>query len=465
MPILNYTLYLLLLVPLTNCQTTADPAPPWSGRGFTEPVSTELRLRNASDSLVRLRLSARSFPEIDPKDVPDTLQPGQSFALSFDVYRPLNLFIEGNDIPSMRPLFPGFDRSLAWTGTIFENDDPKSVYAFYDDHLEELTRPGLAPSVSDVAAFGDTLRAQYECIHGDTTDLPTWLVDLTRRDIDVAIMYEQMLIRGYYRFMLSDTLAFPPELSTRVSAVLRQPNSFQSVYYPDLWGAYARYGIEDRDMVLEGIGPNNHRALTEYLIDSFPLPARRFDAIATYLFDEIHKTKVYAGKVENIERLLNVLPEAYRSRLEQAQADFEEALASDDGDRVFLNTPLTNLAGETVTPGSARTKPFTLYKFWFEGCRPCLTQLPAEHALVAEYPDLEIVYVAFSTQKDRWPNYVDKHAPPASHHFFLPREQTEIVRQATGRVGAPTYLLVKNDEVVCRNCPKPSDALLKTYLQ
>ena len=457
---------LLLTMSLTTaCDDRNDLNPPWSSATFLEPLPTELTVTNDTDTAVAIGLFTTDLPGVEEGDYPDTLAAGAAFTVTADLFRPRGAYIDINDAYTGQTLFPGVDRRLSWGGQAFTNEGThKTWYDFYDPYVRALNRPGPAPALTDVAEYGDTLRSRLPEFPLVSPDIPAWLVEFTKKDVELSIAYNQYSLRGYYRAMLADTLPIPPELSTRARALVGDPLAFYSPNYPLFSKFYAWHLRENEELAIDGVSPRNARIATDFLADSFPLPEKRNDAIASYLYDKVHETKMYAGKVENMDRLLAELPTDYRGRLLELRTKVERAFATDDGHREFLNTPLATLDGREITPTALRSKPKTLFKFWFEGCRPCLIQQPDEEKLLAENPDLELIYVAFSTQKDRIPAYLDKHAPPATAHLYLPKTQTELVRKATGRTGAPTYLLVVGDEVVCRNCPKPSDALFKDLL-
>ena len=408
-------------------------------------------------------IRAANYPNFDPSDYGSSLLPGKRTNVTADIFQPLSVFVEVNDIPTIRTTFPGMDRHLVWTGDAFENRGVHVLpYDYYDDHTEELTRPGNAPAIENLDEYGDTLTARYLAYDATAKGVEPWLADFTRRSVAVEIPYRQMHLRAFYAFMMADTLFVSDSLNTRVRAQINDPENFNVPAYVDLWRVDVHYQAELRG---EHKWPQKDRAITQWIIDSFPFSGKQYDAIASMLYNQLHEERMYEGKEENMESMLEVLPNDYRAKLDRVAAELEAERATDDGDQVFLAHELVDLDGGRTTANAARRKPNTLFKFWFAGCKPCIMQQPAEAQLLQDYPDLEIVYVAFKTRKDIIPDYLAKHQPPTDRHLYLPMEETAVMRAATGRAAAPTYLLVMGEEVVCRNCPNPSDASLEEMLQ
>ncbi|TXF90600.1 hypothetical protein FUA23_05770 [Neolewinella aurantiaca] len=169
--------------------------------------------------------------------------------------------------------------------------------------------------------------------------------------------------------------------------------------------------------------------------------------------------------MEEIDTLRSILPSFYNERLDEVERAFIEQSASANGLADFITTSYPTPSGTEESVMSTGSKPLRLLKFWFAGCYPCLWQQPHEAELLANYPEVDLVYVAHSTEKSAWQEYLDEHQPPTDLQLYVPQKERAVIKASAGTTGAPTYVMVDDQgEIVCRPCPKPSDSLLSEMI-
>ena len=447
--------FLLLCWLLSACAPDPDARPPWAGVTFTDPLTTSFTVRNDTKTARPLALSTEFVPELPPGAYPDSLGPGEVATVELDLHRPVDIFLRLGGHESLRPLLPGQDRILLLGERGLRNAGERAdVYAYLDERLLPIRPVGRQPEATDdLGRYLDTLRQRYrDSIRRPTPPAPAdWVTEFTEREAELLAAFDTYGLRGYYRFFYADTLALPVSLQSLADRLLADPAYADNLTLPSLLYVRAYHAGELRYPELGSARARNDRLITDYLADSLPPSPHRDDLIANYVLTEQADDRLYSGKPENLARLTALLPTDYRAQLLRNQPGPD----ADDGELLaILRAPLDNQRGERAVPLSNRGAPVTLYKFWFEGCYPCLVQQPHEAELLAKFPDLGLEYVAFKTARDRWQPYLDRHEPPTDHHWFVPVDWPL-------RSGAPTYVLVDREgEVRCRSCPKPSDPLL-----
>ena len=472
---MRLTYFLLFPLLLFTCGPAPDAVdarvPPWANASFLSPLPTPITLINASDTTWQLAADLRDYAPSLGDLLPDSLHSGQSVTVVPEISRPRQLFVGLGGHRSLRVLLPGYPRTLRYddTRTMSEVGSERTLYAHLDSAFAPLhPMPFYPPEITDLSAYADSARRDFTA-HLDTlptrADLPGWVRPLIDREARLLSLERPLNTRAYRGFFYKDTLSVSKDYLDTVRLALESPMAYHTPSFNDLLGAYSRYLGEIGPHHTAGASTRNNWALATTLLSDYPAPAYRHDATAELAVGEIGDLRMYSGKAQIIDTLTASLPGAYRERV-QVFADSVAASRRDDGAlRAFLTTVFENESGELVTPLAVRRQPNTLYKFWFAGCYPCIVQQPHERELMDMYSDLEVVYVAFSTDKAQWLPYLEKHEAPASANLYVPEEQTELVRDALGRLGAPTYLLLDAaGEVSCVSCPKPSDPMLAELL-
>ena len=469
--------YLLCLpVLLFTCGPAPSPsdehALPWAEASFLTPIPTPIILVNASDTTWQLAADLRDYTPAVGDVLPDSLHSGETVTVTPVIARPHQMFVGLGHHRSLRVLLPGYSRTLRYDDSrkMPETGPNTELYSHLDGAFAPLhPMPFYPPEITDITAYFDSVSREFTA-HLDTLparpDLPEWVRPLIEREAWLLALQRPLHTRAYRAFFYKDTLAVAEAYLDTVRRALESPLAYHTPSFNDLLGAYSRYLGETGPHQTAGASTRNNWALATTLLSNYPAPAYRHDAIANMATGETGDLRLYDGKAQIIDTLTASLPADYQERI-RIFTDSIAASRRDDGAlRAFLTTPFENEAGELVTPLAVRGRSKTLYKFWFAGCYPCIVQQPHERELMAEHPDLEVVYVAFSTDRERWLPYLKEHDAPASANLYVPEEQTEVVRDALGRLGAPIYLLLDaDDEVRCVNCPKPDDPLLEGLLR
>lgn len=368
-------------------------------------------------------------------------------------------------------LLPGRPRHLEYTGNaVTEQGDFALEYTYLDKVLLPLDEAGrYPPDITDL----DTYRADESATgkaHLDAVarpvDLPDYIVPLLERTLALRSYGNTLQMRSYYKFFKKDTLELSVVFVDSINVLLEQPGYYQTPGYIGLQESLAMYAGESTYQSASA-SANNYAAITAgYLTGDYPAANRRHDAVASFLVRTITDPRVYSGKMENIDTLRQTLPAGHQAKLTKIEAAAIARSAGDNGFPEFLSTPLANPAGAFVQPAELTDKPLRLYKFWFAGCYPCLVQQPFEAALLAKYPQVELIYVVHNTAPDDWQSYLTMHTPPAGHQLYTDGNQIGLVKSAAGTTGAPTYVMADKDgELVCRPCPKPSDELLGEMIE
>jgi len=371
----------------------------------------------------------------------------------------------------MRPILPGKDRTLLFTGDeVKEQSTYAPEYEYLDAVLTPLMPAGRRPpEIENITDYQEAVLATGRGLLDSVAvpeGLPDYLRPLLERTITIHSYADAFQIRAYRKMFRMDTLSVPPVFVNSVRALLTTADAYQTFQYPTLHRWLAWYEGEGDFRPEQSYATNLSDALTGSFLGDYAAAGRRDDAVATYLHMETAQPRSFLNKQRNIDTLLSTLPEAYQNKLndiadEQARKVLAESDISD-----FLSTPLLASSGDTVTPVNLGSKPLRLYKFWFAGCYPCLVQQPDEVKLLATHPEVDLIYVAFNTEHDYWPTYLANHKPPTELHLYATLKQNDLVRSAAGRLGAPTYVMTDAaGETVCRPCPKPSDPLLREMIE
>ena len=101
---------------------------------------------------------------------------------------------------------------------------------------------------------------------------------------------------------------------------------------------------------------------------------------------------------------------------------------------------VTTLEGKSLSLSELRGQTVVL-NFWFAGCPPCITEMPALNRLVKRFANDPVVFVAFSKDKSeilRKFRYADE------FHYQLVGDDRE-VHHRYGVSGYPTHVLIDRD--------------------
>ena len=468
---LIYLLLLFLLISTCGPAPSDENALPWAAASFLTPVPTPITLVNASDTTWSLAADLRDYAPTIGDLLPDSLHSGERATVTPEIAHPYQFFVGLGHYRSLRVLLPGYPRTLRYddSRTMPEIGTEKVLYTYLDSALAPLHPTSFyPPEITDITAYFDSTSQEFT-LHLDTLptrpDLPGWVRPLIEREAQLLALHRPLHTRAYRAFFYKDTLTVAGEYLDTIRRALESPLAYQTPSFNDLLGSYSRYLGESGPYQIAGIPTRNNWALAATLLSNYPAPAYRHDAIANMAIGEISDLRMYDGKALIIDTLTASLPADYQEHVHLFADSIATSRRDDGALQAFLTTAFENRLGELVTPLAVRRQPKTLYKFWFAGCYPCIVQQPFERELMTAYPDLEIVYVAFSTSREHWLPYLEKHDAPASASLYVPEGQTKLVRDALGRLGAPIYLLLDaSDGVRCVNCPKPDDPMLADLL-
>jgi len=471
----HFLLAISILLLITSC---TDPKAdvqqeqvPWSEAGFLQPVPTKLTFINGSDGYADLSLDVRNYPVYLNDLAPDSLAPGERFEAIVKIHRPRLLFQSWGGRRLMRPVLPGKNRTLLFTGEeVKEKSAATLEYEYLDAVLIPLMPAGrMPPVIESIDDYQETVLAAGRALLDSVTipeGLPDYLRPLLERTVNVHSYADAFQIRAYQKLFRMDTLPVPPVFVDSVRALLITADAYQTFQYPALHRWLAWYEGEVNYRAKQSYATNLSDALTGSFLGGYSAAGRRDDAVANYLHMEIAQPRSFLNKQRNIDTLLSTLPEAYQNKLNDIADEQARKVLAENDISDFLSTPLLTSSGDTVAPANLGSGALRLYKFWFAGCYPCLVQQPEEAELLADHPEVDLVYVAFNTERDYWPTYLARHQPPTDLHLYATLGQNELIRSAAGRLGAPTYVMTDaGGATICRPCPKPSDPLLREMIK
>ncbi len=460
-------LSLLLIGCSTAEKETSDGEEvPWATASFVEPLLTELTFTNATTTSREIGVDLRWYRVYIGENLPDSLRPGESVSVEVELHHPRNLFYASGDQQSIRLVLPGRSRHLVHEENgVVEKGAFVKEYTFLDEALMPLNIPGRKPvSINDLEEF--RLKEERAArSHFDTLvfpeNLPNYIRPFLERIADLRGYQLALQMRSYHKFFYKDTLAVPGGMVDSITSILQRPGYYQTLAYTELQEALSMYKGELRASTYKSSAAINHAALTAGYLNDYPILSRRNDAVAERLIYDICKPRIYSGKMENIDTLRTLLPQAYLKKIDEIERHIIASTASKNGLANFLNTPYATPSGKEQSVMALADKPLRLLKFWFAGCYPCLVQQPYETELLAKYPEVDLIYVAHNTEKEVWKKYLVKHQPPATLQLYVPQKNKSEIKASAGTTGAPTYVMVDDvGKMICRPCPKPNDPLL-----
>lgn len=472
----NLLLWAGLLLFVVGC-SVSDPEAhqaenvPWTEASFIDPLLTEITFTNADDVPHTLGTDLRGYYEDLGDRIPDSLLAGESVTLTVELHYPRYLYHGSGDFHSTRLVLPGYARHLVHEqDTVRERGDYAAEYAYIDAVIMPLNLPRqVAPDISSLDDFwkskNRTARAHLDSLE-IPEGLPDYIPSLIGRSVEINSYSTTLSMRSFYRLFRKDTLAVSSAMTDSISALLKRPGYYQTPEYNGLYEKLSTYKGETTLPVSTSVSANIHAGITAGYLDGYPVPARQYDAIGERIAQDITNPRVYSGKMENMDTLLSLLPEAYRNKLAKIQREAIAAAASEHGLVNFIETTYDTPEGGEASVNELGTKPLRLLKFWFAGCMPCLIQQPNEAELLAKHPEVDLIYIAHNTDKEEWEKYLVRHKPPTALQLYVPLKERTAIQSAAGTTGAPTYVMVDDaGEMICRPCPKPSDPLLDKIIE
>lgn len=463
-------LFLLFVLAITagcndRIEEKRDTAP-WESLSYLNQANTGFSLINRSPDSISYRFSS-NLEQLSRGVTEGKLGPKDSTLFEQSLFKPIRVYLEVNDTAVSGPyLMPGLHRQMQWTGNkTFDGGQHSLAY----DYLRTLN--ASFPFRGDVSLLSLPLEDVYE--HGlalsqnaikqseaytSKNQVPVWLVDFYQREATLKSAAALESVRGYLAYAYADTLELPIRVHHWIDSLLDDPGNLMMPANDKVRRSHT-YNEAAPPQSGMTITNRNNRLDFEGIADSFPTDNAdlRHNFLAAWTENQLFSSLTYANKDELIARAREILPADYVHQLDYIR-DSINARISTDGDALKLLAMTFLSASDTLTPLFHRTKPFTLYKFWFPGCRPCVKQYPFERKLLAEHPNLELVNVAYETRKDQWREYIKANDMPGSQQLYLPKQKRKAARAALGMLGAPRYLMLgPENKLICRNCPKPND--------
>lgn len=464
--------YLILIITLIACtgEESRTDAPPWHDRTFLSRAATTLTLKNGSDSTIAIDLNPREYlPELG-EEIPDSLASGDSMTVTSQLYKPETMVANLAGRRQVFELLPGLDRTIVYRPS--KNEDAGSnreLYAAFT-RIEAINPYTSGPETAgleyaDYVTLQDSLFLSAQDTLKQLRLEEDWQSRIIRQALELRHLRKVVGFTHYRKFFYDEDVVLADSVLQRVDSILRVVPFADAAYYSDLFTTLSVYHRRQHPEAGDGdrsVAARNYAQITADHLRAFPQEAYQTEAIAALAEDIIRNRRTYAGREALLDTLKAALRDDYRDEVNKIERGVLAARSDEKALRVLLATPFVNVAGDSVSPLAVREKDLTLYKFWFTNCVPCLVQQPAEKELLARYPELELVYLAYKTPEAEWLPYLEKHQPPTTQQLYLDGERDKLVQAGLGGFGAPQYLLVSGEEVeiICRSCPKPNDTAL-----
>ncbi len=459
---------------ITGCtEHTAETrdTPPWEGLGYLSQINTSFSLVNHSpDSIYYSCMLNRDKNKLGTLE--GKIAPKDSIIIRQKLFKPISGYLSINDTILSGPyLIPSMDRQLHWDGNkLFDTGRHAPAYGYIQILNNYYPIRGdeslLGLSLEEVHDHGINLfKAAIEQseTYPSKKQLPQWLLDFYHREAAIKSSESLESQRGYLAYAYADTLKLPTIVHNWIDRLLEDPHNQMM---PSFNRLQRYHSYNEAPQPKNGVTHTNRNYRLDFEnITDVKMKSRRDDLLADWTEYQLLSFSTYAIKDELISIAKKRLPKPYVKRLDYIRDSLQTKISNDDSALKLFSMPFST-ESDTLTPLLHRKQAFTLYKFWFPGCRPCVSQYPFERKLLANHPNLELVNIAYSTRKDHWLEYIQKHDMPGSLHLYLPKQKRKAIQAAIGILGAPRYLLLGlEDKVICRNCPKPEDSLLDSLIR
>ena len=442
---------------------------------FSAPVPTRFTLVNASDSTINVSF----WPEYALADfgahTPDSLAAGDSTTVTLELHQPGFVVTSMAYRRNYYDLLPGYHRTLVYeaaanitqgphTGTYQALDRTKEWLPWtigaeltgllYEDFLEHMGELG-ARALDSLYVFKE-----------EHPELSADLANRMEAEIRLRALKNMTGYTNYRRFFYGEEHPLPRWLTDTVDAALAAYTYGEVPDYGELLKSLTIVRQNARmDVAQEkqSAATRNYTALMHAYLE-LPDDPTGYTARGDLAMEIIGKDRDFTNRQMIMDTLLNAVPEDFRRRV-LAYGEAFAASRDASGLQTLFTSRLREEHGDSVQVAEQRDSRLTLYKFWFAGCYPCIVQYPHERDLLTQYPELQMHTIAFETESEAWSAYLRNRRPPGGRHFFVAPEQSKLVEDALGGLGAPQYVLVGEGEVICRSCPKPSDPLLAEKIE
>ncbi|NJC27151.1 TlpA family protein disulfide reductase [Neolewinella antarctica] len=360
---------------------------------------------------------------------------------------------------------PTYDRHISvGEDTVKNIDENKRRYDYLDHRFTELVRGNRWPSnLVSIDIMVNDFRREYrvtDTLNSKNDGAKDWLRAFGAEEAELFAYSRSLHLANYLRYIGQDTLLLSETTENKIIDLLGTNALYYRPSYIDLFREYSWYHRIDNN--LSGADYVLRDFLTLYF-----LPAHRNDAVAYYIDMVNNSSWTEFEDRDQYDSIRNSLPPSHQGLLSVNPFDATKVAASKKDDLLQF------FGREFVADENNRKRKIlnddidkiTLYKFWFVGCRPCVVQQEFEQGLLEEFADLEIVYVCHSSSKSSWLNYQQELSVDVKYGVYVPSVTSEDLETATGRLGAPLYVLMDGaEEIVCDDCPNPSGNTLRELI-
>jgi len=127
----------------------------------------------------------------------------------------------------------------------------------------------------------------------------------------------------------------------------------------------------------------------------------------------------------------------------------------------------SEFVGDIFTELLIKSKEKPLYvDIWATWCGPCRAEIPhmieIHEKLIKE--NIEVISICCNSDRTVWNSLINENKIPGIH-YFLDKDQTDLFRSILSFAGYPTYMIIKDGEILNTNAPRPSakDQLLSAF--
>ncbi len=164
-------------------------------------------------------------------------------------------------------------------------------------------------------------------------------------------------------------------------------------------------------------------------------------------FEELFNS--YQGILEN-----QLLVADLEKRLKQSGQISLHEIAYIDHKNTLRDETISDLMGLLIE----KSREKTLYlDFWAVWCGPCRSEFPWLLELHDKISgrNIDIVSICFSSDRNTWISFVKDNNLPGKH-YHLNKEQSDLLRSRLQIRGFPTYMIMKDGEIINTDASRPS---------